>query len=84
MQKTDPIVEAFSCFIVHNPEEEKEKEEKWQKELSAAMTGITAEQQESAVRQFLILAGGVTNDRRLDLLLSMLENLVNTSVLPAR
>lgn len=48
------------------------------------MTGLTAEQQESAVRQFLSLAAGMTNHRRLQLLLSMLETLVTKGVLPAR
>ncbi|XP_051162012.1 mediator of RNA polymerase II transcription subunit 23 [Leptopilina boulardi] len=82
--KVEAIEEAFSCVIVHNAELENEKIAGWQKELSTIMTGLTAEQQESAVRQFLSLAAGMTNHRRLQLLLSMLETLVTKGVLPAR
>lgn len=56
----------------------------WQNELKAAMSGLTKEQQEAAVRQFLSMAAVMTNHKRLQLLLSLLENLVQTSVLPAR
>ena len=80
----EAIEEAFSCFLVHNAELEIEKIAGWQNELSTAMTGLTTEQQESAVRQFLSLVAGMTNHRRLQLLLSMLENLVTKGVLPAR
>jgi len=48
------------------------------------MTGLTKEQQEAAVRQFLSMAAAMTNHRRLQLLLSLLQNLVQSNVLPAR
>jgi len=48
------------------------------------VTGLTKEQQEAAVRQFLSMAAAMTNHRRLQLLLSLLENLVHSNYLPAR
>lgn len=48
------------------------------------MNGLTKEQQEAAIRQFLSMAAVMTNHKRLQLLLSLLENLVQTNVLPAR
>lgn len=48
------------------------------------MTGLNTEQQENGVRQFLTMAAALTNHSRLELLLSLLENLVTNNVLPAR
>lgn len=48
------------------------------------MTGLQKEQQEAAVRQFLSMAAAMTNHRRLQLLLSLLQNLVQSNYLPAR
>ncbi|XP_015604323.1 mediator of RNA polymerase II transcription subunit 23 isoform X1 [Cephus cinctus] len=82
--KVEAIEEAFSCVLVHHPDSESEKIKTWQSELSSAMTGLTPEQKETAVRQFLSMAAAMTNHSRLQLLLSLLENLVNKNVLPAR
>lgn len=80
----EAIEEAFSCVLVHHPNSESEKIATWQTELSSAMSNLSKEQQENAVRQFLSMAAAMTNHRRLQLLLSLLENLVASSVLPAR
>lgn len=80
----EAIEEAFSCVLVHHPNSESEKIATWQTELSSAMSNLSKEQQENAVRQFLSMAAAMTNHKRLQLLLSLLENLVASNVLPAR
>lgn len=80
----EAIEEAFSCVLVHHPKKESEKVTAWHQELKTAVTGLTKEQQEAAVRQFLTMAAAMTNHRRLQLLLSLLENLVYSNYLPAR
>lgn len=80
----EAIEEAFSCVLVHHPNSESEKIATWQSELSSAMSNLSKEQQENAVRQFLSMAAAMTNHKRLQLLLSLLENLVASNVLPAR
>lgn len=80
----EAIEEAFSCVLVHQPKKESEKVTTWHQELKTAVTGLTKEQQEAAVRQFLSMAAAMTNHRRLQLLLSLLENLVYSNYLPAR
>ncbi|XP_012057151.1 PREDICTED: mediator of RNA polymerase II transcription subunit 23 [Atta cephalotes] len=82
--KVEAIEEAFSCVLVHHPKKETDKVAAWHQELRTAMTGLTKEQQEAAVRQFLSIAAAMTNHRRLQLLLSLLENLVHSNFLPAR
>ena len=77
------IEEAFSCFLVHRSDYE-EKNRAHSKELQAIFTGITTEQQEAGVRQFLTLAAGMTNHARLEMLLTLLEQLVANRILPAR
>lgn len=70
--------------MVHHPNSESEKITTWQTELSSAMSNLNKEQQENAVKQFLSMAAAMTNHRRLQLLLSLLEHLVTSNVLPAR
>ncbi|XP_071446035.1 mediator of RNA polymerase II transcription subunit 23 isoform X2 [Hetaerina americana] len=82
--KVEGIEEAFSCFLVHRPEQEADKVAHFQKELKNAFEGLAAEQQEAGIRQYLILASAMTNQSRLQLLFSHLENLVTGGVLPAR
>ncbi|KAH0954985.1 hypothetical protein HN011_002731 [Eciton burchellii] len=82
--KVEAIEEAFSCVLVHHSNNDIEKITTWQNELKSAITGLTKEQQETAVRQFLSMAAAMTNHRRLQLLLSLLENLVQSNFLPAR
>ena len=69
---------------MHNPSHEKAKIKGWQAELSAAIAGLNAEQQESVVKKFVYVASDVTNNKRMHLIFSTLENLVATNVLPAR
>lgn len=69
---------------MHHPNSENEKISAWQTELTSAMSNLSKEQQENAVRQFLSMAAAMTNHRRLQLLLSLLEHLVISNVLPAR
>lgn len=71
-------------MLVHHPNSESEKIAAWQVELTSAMSNLSKEQQENAVRQFLSMAAAMTNHKRLQLLLSLLENLVVSNVLPAR
>lgn len=70
--------------MVHHPNNENEKITVWQTELSSTMSNLSKEQQENAVRQFLTMAAAMTNHKRLQLLLSLLENLVTSNVLAAR
>ncbi|XP_058805221.1 mediator of RNA polymerase II transcription subunit 23-like isoform X2 [Phymastichus coffea] len=81
--KVEAIEEAFSCIIVHNTNNEKEKITGWQAALTNAMMGLTLEQQENAVRRFLYTSAEITNYKRMNLILSLLENLVSNNVLPA-
>ena len=76
--------EAFSCFMVHRPEHETEKVQNFQQELQSVLSGLNQEQQETGVRLYLIKAAEMTNHNRLQLLLSLLEKLVASNILPAR
>lgn len=80
----EAIEEAFSCFLVHRPEQETEKVQNFQQELQSVLSGLNGEQQESGVRAYLLKAAEMTNHSRLQLLLSLLENLVASNILPAR
>ncbi|KAJ4431363.1 Mediator of RNA polymerase II transcription subunit 23 [Periplaneta americana] len=82
--KVEAIEEAFSCFLVHRPENETEKVQNFQQELQSVLGGLNAEQQETGVRAYLLKAAEMTNHSRLQLLLSLLENLVASNTLPAR
>ncbi|XP_063986050.1 mediator of RNA polymerase II transcription subunit 23 [Diachasmimorpha longicaudata] len=82
--KVEAIEEAFSCVLVHNLDNDLAKTKSWQTELSVAIGKLAADQQEAAVKQFLLLAAGMTNHRRLQMLLGLLEGLVSGNVLPAR
>ncbi|GFG29793.1 hypothetical protein Cfor_03295 [Coptotermes formosanus] len=82
--KVEGIEEAFSCFLVHRPEQETEKVQNFQQELQSVLSGLNAEQQETGVRAYLLKAAEMTNHSRLQLLLSLLENLVASNILPAR
>ena len=48
------------------------------------MSGIPPEQQEIGVKQFLNICSKITNYKLLHLVLSLLENLVTTNILPAK
>nr|CAD7567473.1 unnamed protein product [Timema californicum] len=83
-RKVEGIEEAFSCFLVHRPELEAEKIQNWQHELQTVFIATPSEHQEAGVRQYLVMAAGMTNSSRLKMLLSMLETLVLNNILPAR
>lgn len=80
----EAVEEAFSCFLVHKPDQENERLASYQKKLSTIMTTLSAEVQESAIRQYLTLTAVLTNRYKMKQLLTLLENLVNTNVLQAR
>lgn len=82
--KVEGFEEAFSCFMVHRPEHETEKVQNFQQELQLVLSGLNQEQQETGVRLYLIKAAEMTNHNRLQLLLSLLEKLVASNILPAR
>jgi hypothetical protein len=69
---------------VHRPEQETEKLQNFQQELQSVLSGLNTEQQETGVRAYLLKAAEMTNHSRLQLLLSLLENLVAGNILPAR
>ena len=71
-------------MLVCNKESEKVKIEEWQQELTNIISQLPSEQQEVAVRHFLILTATMTNHSKLQLLLDMLKNLVISGVLQAR
>lgn len=81
LQKVEGIEEAFSCFLVHKTEP---VESGSKQELQNALTGLPAEQQEAAVKQFLSMAATMTNHSQLQLMLNLLEYLVNNNVISAR
>jgi mediator of RNA polymerase II transcription subunit 23 len=80
----EAVEEAFSCFLVHKPEQENERLSMYQKKLCAVMTTLSADLQESAIRQYLTLTAVLTNRYKMKQLLTLLENLVNTNILQAR
>ena len=84
LQKVEAIEEAFSCVLVHNLGLETEKIKLWQTELSTALGRMNIEQQENAIKQFLMMASGMTNHKRLQMLLGLLENMVTGNTLTAR
>lgn len=84
LQKVEAIEEAFSCVIVHNPNNEEEKNREIQNKLVNFMSSIPKWQQEPQIRQYLLIAADVIHYRKLKLCLSMLENLVNTNIIPAK
>lgn len=80
----EAVEEAFSCFLVYKPEQENERLAMYQKKLCAVMTTLSADLQESAIRQYLTLTAIMTNRYKMKQLLTLMENLVNTNILPAR
>ncbi|XP_072748841.1 mediator of RNA polymerase II transcription subunit 23-like isoform X4 [Anoplolepis gracilipes] len=65
--KVEAIEEAFSCVLVHQPGHENEKITTWQNDLNGVIGGLTKEEQETAVRQFLSMTAAMTNHKRLQL-----------------
>lgn len=84
LQRVEAVEEAFSCFLVHRSNHESERLHTFQQELQNALSGLPAEQQELAVKQYLSMAVNMTNHSRLQLLFGLLENLVASNTLSAR
>lgn len=81
--KVEAIEEAFSCFLVHRTNAERDKITVWQQELQNALSGINQDQMETAVRQYLIVAASCSYSH-LELLMELLESLVKNGTLGAR
>lgn len=81
--KVESIEEAFSCFLVHRPNAEKEKITGWQQELTGIFCVMGQEQAEVAVRQYLSVAASCSQSK-LQLLMELLEGLVRGGALGAR
>ncbi|XP_056641984.1 mediator of RNA polymerase II transcription subunit 23 isoform X1 [Diorhabda carinulata] len=81
--KVEGIEEAFSCFLVHRLNNETEKITTWQQELSTAFRNTNPEQLDVAVRQYLGIAYGCSQNH-LKLLMELLETSVKNGTLPAR
>lgn len=56
----------------------------YQKKLCDIMTSLSAELQESALRQYLTPTAVLTNRYKMKQLLTLLETLVNTNIIQAR
>uniref|UniRef100_A0A8D8YA77 Mediator of RNA polymerase II transcription subunit 23 n=1 Tax=Cacopsylla melanoneura TaxID=428564 RepID=A0A8D8YA77_9HEMI len=82
--KVDYIEEAFSCYIVHKSNTQKDKLKASIAEFSSIFHGIPPETQELGIKQFLVLAGITTSHSRKAFLFNILEQLVADNVLPAR
>ncbi|KPI96136.1 PREDICTED: mediator of RNA polymerase II transcription subunit 23 [Papilio xuthus] len=82
--RVEPVEEAFSSYLVYKPEQENEKLAMYQKKLCAMITSLSADLQESAIRQYLTHTAIQTNQYKMKQLLTILENLVNTNILQAR
>lgn len=81
--KVEGIEEAFSCFLVHRPDAEREKVANWQQELQNAFSTISQDQLEGTVRQYLAMAASCSYSR-LQLFIELLESLVKNGTLGAR
>ncbi|XP_059618578.1 mediator of RNA polymerase II transcription subunit 23 [Phlebotomus argentipes] len=66
------------------PGEEEDKSDAFQKKIGALFGGLTSEQKESTLRQYLVKAATQTNLSQLKLLLETLSFLVRENALPAR
>ncbi|XP_059485779.1 mediator of RNA polymerase II transcription subunit 23 isoform X2 [Neocloeon triangulifer] len=84
VMKIDAVEEAFSLYIVHKNETRGQKYATISEDLKKVFSSLNAEQQEVGVKHFLLLTAETSNLSRLQLLLSLLEQLVVESVLPAR
>lgn len=80
----EAVEEAFSCFLVHKPEQINERLGMYQKKLCSIMTSLNVELQESAIRQYLTLTAILTNRYKMKQLLMLMENLVNTNIIQPR
>lgn len=83
-QKIDAVEEAFALYIVHKSEAKGLKCATISDDLKKAFTGLNQEQQEAALKHYLLLTADTSNLSRLQFLLNLIEQLVIDGVLPAR
>jgi Mediator complex subunit 23 len=83
-QKIDAVEEAFALYIVHKSEAKGLKCATIADDLKKAFTGLNQEQQEAALKHYLLLTADTSNLSRLQFLLNLIEQLVADGVLPAR
>ncbi|KAI5734599.1 hypothetical protein M8J77_008576 [Diaphorina citri] len=82
--KVDYIEEAFSCYIIHKLNTQKDRLKCSISEFCSVFQGIPPENQELGIKQFLVLAGNTNSHSRKGFLFNVLEQLVADNVLPAR
>ncbi|KAI5702002.1 hypothetical protein M8J75_015647 [Diaphorina citri] len=82
--KVDYIEEAFSCYIIHKLNTQKDRLKCSISEFCSVFQGIPPETQELGIKQFLVLAGNTNSHSRKGFLFNVLEQLVADNVLPAR
>lgn len=81
--KVEGIEEAFSCFLVHRPKNEEEKNATWQQELNNVFRNVSPDQLDMAIRQYLSVTSGCSYNQ-MHLLIDLLENTVKSGSLPVR
>lgn len=81
-QRTEAIEEGLSCFLVQRPETDRISA--LRTDLSGILSGLSQQQQEAGLKQYLNVASLMTNSSRLQLLLKVLHDLVQRNVLQAQ
>ncbi|XP_076272073.1 mediator complex subunit 23 isoform X2 [Rhynchophorus ferrugineus] len=79
----DGIEEAFSCFLVHRPEDEAQNVARWQQELSDFFTNLNPDLIDTALRHYIhVTIQG--SQSQMELLFNLLEHSIRKGSLPAR
>jgi len=81
--RVEGIELAFSSFLVQRTEDEAQKVQKWQQELSDYFESLGAEYLDNALRQYMSVAAQGSHSQ-MDLLLGLLEHCMRKGTLPAR
>lgn len=82
LQRVEAIEEGLSCFLVQRPETDRMST--LRSDLSGVLSGLTQQQQEAGVKQYLSISSLMTNSTRLQLLLKVLHDLVQKNELQAQ
>lgn len=80
--RTEAIEEGLSCFLVQRPETDRIIS--LRSDISGTLLGLTPQQQEAGINQFLNVASSMTNSTRLQLVLNVLHDLVQKNILQAQ
>ncbi|KAH1002628.1 hypothetical protein HUJ04_008697 [Dendroctonus ponderosae] len=83
IMKVDAMEEAFSCFLVHRSETERENIAKWQQELCDFFEGLNPEHLDFVLRQYLNVTSQ-SSRRRMQVLIELLEHCIRKGALQAR